>query len=189
MEGRSPGQDTGTVQGMDDFVRALRFPEPTFRDLAWFLSGVLILALVIWISWRMTRKSRPAPLLEPPSSLPASDVDAHHRRDSARAPMHLEAEVFLQGFPLPFHGWICDLSAGGTSLILERIPLPQDRLRIRFPDAEGTVDLDAEVLRSEAAHWSHRHYLHCRFLDPTEEQAHRIQRIVDVRKRALRRPS
>ncbi|MEK7717853.1 MAG: PilZ domain-containing protein [Pseudomonadota bacterium] len=179
MEG-NPSRAPEVVEGLDDFVRALRFPEPTLLDLALFLSAVLLVALAIWAAWRITRRRRSPPPVGAPD-------DPKQRRADYRVPTHLEAEILPQGSPLSFPAWICDLSTGGATLILEKIPPPEGRLRIRFAAAEGALDLDAEAVRSEPAHGSRRSYLHCRFVDPTPEQEQRIHRIVTAREREILR--
>ena len=170
------------VEGLDDFVRALRFPEPTLRDAVLCLAGLLIVSLAVWAAWRITRRRRPPPPVGTPD-------DPSQRRADYRVPMHLEAEILPQGSHAPSPAWISDLSTGGATLILEGIPAPEGGLRIRFASPEGALDLGAQVVRSEPAHGSRRSYLHCRFVGSTPEQEQRIHRIVTARERKILRPT
>lgn len=141
------------------------------QAVLWFLLGVLALALLNWIVIAIVRRQR-GPSLEVPAP-------AEPRRAWYRISVDVPASVRVDDPPGSYPGTLCDLSAGGATLILDR-PLPRRTpLRIVFsPNDEGPEQVHAEVVRTNPSHWSRRHYVHCRFVGLTPEQQGHLQRAV-----------
>ena len=171
------------IQTRKDMLRAFRFPKASLRDFAFLLLGAALLALLLKALSR--RKGKPSPP-------PVGEIDASQRREDFRVPAQFSAEYLPEGAPLWIPGTICDLSASGVTLLIHHLPIPTGRLGLRFRyEEESFEDLTLQVIRLDAAHWTRRHYLHCRFLDLPPAAEHRLRHVISKRECELlkQRPS
>ncbi len=170
-----------TVQSMEDFVRALRFPQSSPREIALYGFATLAFFLILWlIAYLMERRHSQ-------QTLPTTPESPDHRANF-RVPLSAEIEVLPEGVLWSLPARLSDLSAGGATFKVESTLLPSGRLRIRFPDEPGLGELQVKIVRSESIRARRRHYLHCKFLDPTLAQVQRLSRRVMLRGRQILRP-
>ena len=175
MDGQSPPE---VVRSVQDFVRALRFPLASPREIALFAAGTLTLFLVIWLAAVLTERLRRNRRID----LPAGDPEQH--RTDFRVPiLHEEIEFLPEGTPWTLPAWIRDLSAGGLTLRIDLTRPPAGLVRIRFPDEPDLGTLQAKVVRSESDRTGRHCDLHCRFWNLTLAQEQRLMRRVVARER------
>lgn len=162
-------------------VRAFHFPQPRLRDAGFLLLGAALLALLLKFLSLRRRRPPPAPVGAP---------DAGQRRADFRVPAQFPAEFQPEGGADWLLGTVCDLSAGGVTIMTDHAQRAEGRLRLSFRHGEESFEgLPAEVVRSDAAQWSRRSYLHCRFLDLPPDQERRLRQTIAVRERELLRRS
>lgn len=148
----------------------------TRADLLWFLAGAgLMLAVFLGAALldrrRRERAKRQEEVFFPPPR--------ESRRERHRVTVRLPADLLPEGGNGARHGTIVDLSPGGASVLLDR-PVPAGtRLMLRFAAGGGASEsVLAEVVGHDAAQWSRRAYLHCRFLMLTAQQERHLEALV-----------
>lgn len=150
---------------------------PALAPAIWFLLGALTLALAALLLSLRDRRRRRIPIF---LSDPFEPRRAFHR-----VTVRLPADVRLGGDPGPAEGTICDLSAGGATVLLDHAAAQGARLHLRFaPDEGDEEDFLAEVIHCDASHWNRRSFLHCQFVDLSGPQEQRLLRAVADRERA-----
>lgn len=101
------------------------------------------------------------------------------RRERHRVTVQLPADLLLEGGSGSLHGTIVDLSPGGASVLLDRSVPAGTRLMLRFEaGGDASESALAEVVGHDAAQWSRRVYLHCRFLMLTPQQERHLEGLV-----------
>ena len=163
----------------EEMLRGFRFPPPRPRDAAFLLAGALLLALLLKLL--SLRKGKPLP---PPIGGPSEN----QRRADYRVPAQFPAEYLPEGAADWLQGTVCDLSAGGVTLMTDHAQPPRGLLSLRFRHGNEPFEgLSAEVVRADAAHWSHRNYLHCRFLALAPDLERRLRHTIAEREREILR--